>query len=462
MRAILQNVGHFVRGLQPAVGRRIVDRCSLLFGGQNVFSRRVRVRNANASGAAPSSHRSPDRPTLNQLFYVSMCLLTLVATATSNAAAAEPLLELNVGENSYQGKIAARNKHLCWLLDRDGSLNVVQLAKVDSFNKMSPRYRPYSFADIRGRVLEDYASEGYEAVTTRHYIVCAKKGHAKKYADVFEEVYRTFHVHFSVRGFKVNEPEFPLVALVFPDQKHFVEYCRQDGVNAGQGLLGYYLRSSNRVALYDTGKESLTAINNSTNPLTNQAPWLPAQDSADPWQFTQLLANVQPLGTLQGGLRDTVVHEATHQIAFNTGLHSRIGESPKWVVEGLATVFEAPGIRDTSSSRAISARLNRERFVWFGNYAKERRQPKSLEAFLAGDKLFSSSALDAYSQAWALTFYLIETRPREYAKYLRDMAQRNPMLSYTAEARVADFKSAFGDNLNLFEASFLRYIERIR
>ena len=39
-------------------------------------------------------------------------------------------------------------------------------------------------------------------------------------------------------------------------------------------------------------------------------------------------------GTSRGTLHSTIVHETTHQVAFNTGLHSRIGQTPKWVIEG--------------------------------------------------------------------------------------------------------------------------------
>src|SRR5262249_7000897 len=111
-------------------------------------------------------------------------------------------------------------------------------------------------------------------------------------------------------------------------------------------------------------------------------------------------------GAIEASLKDTMIHEATHQAAFNTGLHSRIGETPKWVVEGLATVFEAPGIRNSGASANPKMRINRERFVWFGNFVRSRRKPQSLEAFLSGDDLFKSDALDAYSQAWALSFFL--------------------------------------------------------
>ncbi len=85
---------------------------------------------------------------------------------------------------------------------------------------------------------------------------------------------------------------------------------------------------------------------------------------------------------VEGNLHDTIVHETTHQVAFNTGLHSRIGQTPKWVIEGLATMFEAPGIRDSQKSSSPKSRINRSRYVWFGNYMQSRRKPHSLADFV--------------------------------------------------------------------------------
>ena len=164
--------------------------------------------------------------------------------------------------------------------------------------------------------------------------------------------------------------------------------------------------------------------------------------------------------SIEGNLLDTIVHEATHQIAFNSGLHSRIGETPKWVIEGLATVFEAPGIRDSSTSRKSKTRLNRERFVRFGNFAKDRRKRDSLSQFVSSDESFKKNILDAYSEAWALSFWLIETRPRKYEAYLKSIITRDPLERYSAEQRLDDFQKAFGSDLKQREAEFLRYIQK--
>ena len=40
---------------------------------------------------------------------------------------------------------------------------------------------------------------------------------------------------------------------------------------------------------------------------------------------------------------DTIIHEATHQTAYNVGVHARFADQPRWLVEGLAMMFEAEG-----------------------------------------------------------------------------------------------------------------------
>ena len=90
-------------------------------------------------------------------------------------------------------------------------------------------------------------------------------------------------------------------------------------------------------------------------------------------------------------------------------------------------MFEAPGIRDSQKSSSPKTRINRSRYVWFGNYMQSRRQPHSLADFVANDDLYSSATLDAYSEGWALTFFLAETRHASYGHYLKLIVQRNPL-----------------------------------
>ena len=92
---------------------------------------------------------------------------------------------------------------------------------------------------------------------------------------------------------------------------------------------------------------------------------------------------------------------------------------------------------------------------------QSRRQPHSLADFVANDDLYSSATLDAYSEGWALTFFLAETRHASYGRYLKLIVQRNPLKHYTADERVADFRKAFGD-VNRLEVEFLRFFEKLK
>ena len=158
---------------------------------------------------------------------------------------------------------------------------------------------------------------------------------------------------------------------------------------------------------------------------------------------------------------ETVIHEATHQVAFNLGIHSRMNADPKWVVEGLATVFEREGVRVNDRRSPVTTRLNPERYTWFQQYRQGRRQPGSLAKLVESDDYFNAAALDGYSEAWALTFYLLERRSADYVSYLRVLSRRDPFAEYTAEDRLKDFQMAFGRDLTLVETQFLRYYKEL-
>ena len=64
----------------------------------------------------------------------------------------------------------------------------------------------------------------------------------------------------------------------------------------------------------------------------------------------------------------TIIHEATHQLAYNCGLHTR---SPtfRWVSEGLAVYFETP---DHPAPKGWHGNVNPERLARFRQYLPQR------------------------------------------------------------------------------------------
>ena len=326
------------------------------------------------------------------------------------------MLDLQVGKERITGRVMTHDDLSCWFLHRDGRLQKIPMTQVTDFSEVGDKFKPYSQIELKSQLQAEFG-KSFEVRTTSHYVVVGRRGAAEAYAAIFEQIYRDFVRSFRTRGFQVNEPEFPLVAIVFPDQTAFVKYCRAERTPVRPGLVGYYLPSSNRVAMFER-----------PNALD---------------------------------VDGTVIHEATHQVAFNTGVHSRLARHPKWVVEGLATVFEADGIRSRQDLTTPADRINRERDLWFQDYAKFRRPAHSMAALVREDQLFEKSPMDAYSEAWALSFFLIETRPADYAGYLKRLVNRDPLSAYDAESRLKDFVDAFGADADALETSFLRYIKKI-
>ena len=115
-------------------------------------------------------------------------------------------------------------------------------------------------------------------------------------AERFEELYRSFVHYFSVRGLSPRRPAFPLVAIVFYSQQEFFRYSAQNGFRIGPGTLGFYSADTNRILMYDPD-----------GGRGDDAAW---QEAAE-----------------------TIIHEAAHQTAFNTGVHSRYTMPPRWTVE---------------------------------------------------------------------------------------------------------------------------------
>ncbi len=390
----------------------------------------------------------------NLVIAVLSCLL-LVTAGRPAAGKDKSLLRLDVRGKTLEGKAVAGDSRNFWLMSRDGRLQELSFREVKNFEKLSTSFRGFSAVEIRDRLKREFGS-GFEVTAKGRYVVCGPRGRAREYAKLFDGIYNRFYAYFRARQFRLKTPAFPLVALVFPDHQGFARYAAGDGVQASRGLMGYYHPHTNWVALFDPGNRSAST---EQSPLTEtEAVLLGSRSPSRRLLSPEIFART---GSSERGLRDTMIHEATHQIAFNAGLHTRIGQNPKWIVEGLATVYEAPGIRNSSTHNKPADRINRERFDWFMRFAQTRRQKGSLAAFISDDRKFNARVLDGYSQAWALSYYLIETRSHAYAKYLRKVAQRDPLKKYSTQERLEDFQKAFGKDLAVLDASFMRFMKKL-
>lgn len=281
---------------------------------------------------------------------------------------------------------------------------------------------------------------GFDVLVTRHYVVCfdTSRDYAKWCAAIFERLHEAFVNYWSKAGLDVADPPRPLVVVIFADRGRYAEHSARDLGPAADRVVGYYNLLSNRVTTYDlTGGDAL--------------PRPPGRSRAG--TAAEILAS-----PAAAGLVSTLVHEATHQMAFNCGMHRRLAPVPLWVSEGIATYFETPDLENTRGWRGVGA-VNRPRLDHF----LAHHEAGDLEAIIAADDRFrdADGPLDAYATAWALTRHLLDTRKREFVDYLRAQAAKQPLAADSREARLREFEEAFGVAPTALEDDVVRAMVRL-
>lgn len=363
------------------------------------------------------------------LFALRSLVLIAIVIGTTGVARGETrsfkgMLRLRLDDDVIEGKPLAWSKGEVTLLGRDGQMYEFAPKKAHEFKRLPDKFTSFSAAEVRGQLFRELGRD-FDVTGTGHYLVAHPKGESGQWAQRFEDLYRSFTHYFSVRGIKLQKPRFPMVAIVWPTQIEFMRYAAKEGSRVGTNILGYYSPLTNRIALYDLGRGQ-----------ANEAEW---QENMA-----------------------TVIHEATHQTAFNTGIHSRLTKSPLWVIEGLGTMFEAPGVWNNAKHRGRDERLNRSRLADFKQYVSSGRPTEgALAELIATDKLFNRDISAAYAEAWALTYWLVETRSDDYRRYLAKIAAQPDFSDYTAPQRLADFTAVFGRDLEMLDMQFVRYISKL-
>jgi hypothetical protein len=213
--------------------------------------------------------------------------------------------------------------------------------------------------------------------------------------------------HFKRRGFEVRAPERPLNLLVFRDDRSFGRYFKTPSLieaaskGIGAQVVGAYDRSSNLLNVFD-------------------------------WRNVPMAARSSHLNI------QTIAHEGSHQLTFNTGLLKREGDVPRAVSEGLGTYGEPRKVIGPSEFGRINVRRLDE-------LAKSRRVVDwiPLRNLIADDALLRGRLLViAYAESWLLVHFLMHDP--EWTPRFRDyLAAIRPRQAPTR--RVEDATEHLGD-----------------
>lgn len=314
------------------------------------------------------------------------------------------------------------------LLGQDGRLWTIDKPELVSRKETGDPFRPISAAAL-GKQLQIELGRKFGVVTTKHYVICtsASREYARWCGALFERLFISFHNYWKQRDVTLTEPEFPLVALVFASEKEFAAFATKDAGADAATAKGYFSIGTNRMVMYDLtagAQGNITAI-------LEAAPF-----------------NIA-----------TVIHEATHQIAFNSGMHTRYADNPLWLVEGMAMFFETPDLSSAKGWKSAGA-VNDLRLEQFQEFVSKRRKPDSLATLVSSDARFTDAMqmTDAYAEAWALSYFLIRTKKEAYAKYLTALAAKPRLVWNTPEERLAEFRAAFGNDLGKLNADMLKHL----
>ncbi len=279
---------------------------------------------------------------------------------------------------------------------------------------------------------------------TENYLICynTSRGYAEWCGALYERLYKAFYDHWEDRGLTLKAPETPLVALVFQNKASYRDYAKAELGEAVDAIEGYYSLPSNRVMMYD-----LTGV-----------------EGANLGERVGMSARINAILSRPGaeGTVATIIHEATHQLAFNSGLHQRLGAVPRWLSEGMAIYFETPDLKNSRGWNRIGA-VNQMRLLTFRK-SLASRPADALAQLLSSDARFldTSTAKEAYAEAWALNYFLIRTRQKDYVKYMQTLAEKGPLLPDSPAERLQDFTAAFGEDLGKLDAAFVKYMLKVK
>src|SRR5690606_8809538 len=110
---------------------------------------------------------------------------------------------------------------------------------------------------------------------------------------------------------------------------------------------------------------------------------------------------------------------------FNTGMNTRFADNPVWLTEGIAMCAET-WQADADPQQPVAGGINLLRQDQLR--AIPHRRKLSIADLVGDDKRFveTRTAKESYAEAWALTYFLLETRPREFAAYLQAISKHPP------------------------------------
>ncbi|TWT76427.1 hypothetical protein CA13_69210 [Planctomycetes bacterium CA13] len=358
---------------------------------------------------------------------IDILLLVILATQLGNGqghfcqAQSPGLIEFSVGGERLRGMTLVALAHEMIVIGRDGWLHSIDPRSDQTQVRSIPEaYSPVSVPELRNQLRAEFGSQ-FEVLTTSNFLVVQPKGRGDRWPNLFEKSHRGFVSFMARRGVHIRQGRFPMVAIVFPDEVSMYEAFKKEKIDMTR-VAGVYSILSNRVMTHD--------------------------------------------GRTSSVIEATVRHEAAHQSAFNSGVHSRVNDTPRWVTEGIGQMFEPEAMTTAQSPSQRRERVNADSMMVIKKMASEKDSEslvQQMRSLIGSDAKFNDDKqVDAaYAISWAMMFYLSERQPKQFAAILNHTASRAPLKKYARDARLADFENIVGMSLNDFSSRVSMFLRTL-
>ncbi len=327
------------------------------------------------------------------------------------------------------------------LEDRFGTYWTLEATEIEKRQTVSEPFTPSSVEEL-AESLKEVAGGPSIAVKTKHYVVIsrASRAYANWCGSMLERLRTGFLAHWERQKVPLAPTESLLPILVLQNKAQFREFAIRDGAAEVAEAYGYYSARTNRVVLYD---------------LTADQPGPALGEATQRDEITRRLSR-SPASVA------TVVHEAVHQLAFNTGLQVRYADNPMWVSEGLAMYFETPDFSSGSRWTTVG-QANPWRLAEFQK-SLNSRPADALTTLIQGENRFRdpASASAAYAESWALVHFLATKRRPAWNEYVTRLRNRKPLVFDSAEERSEEFKNVFGEDLGALDAKMTEHVRGLK
>lgn len=370
-----------------------------------------------------------------------IAFLSLLLIESSPCSADDSTWKIAVGEgvpSVFTGRIIAELPNSAVLLEeRNGKLHQVSARQIKSRENAGTLFAPFSSTELAKDLLLQVPA-GFEITETEHYVLCSNS--AAEYVEfcgkLLESVFDQYFRFMGEQNIAVAQPVRKMPVVIFASASEFQMFAQKQHPEISfADTPGYFSIPDNQTLLLDlTGDRSIRSASTIRRRLAEK-----------PLQVA------------------TVVHEAVHQLAFNSGLQVRMADNPLWISEGLAMYFETGSSRSTLLWNR-PGHVNPRHHPAFVRLLQSNEISGGLNGLIESDSTFQDPAKmpAAYAKAWALTHYLVREEKPGLQKYLFSISQRRPMVGLSAEQRTQEFQDGFGKTPDEMEREIVSYMKRQR